>query len=92
MEPLLENSKTEKKGFFDNISERIKSRGTVFWVAVVVLVLVVIGVIIAVVCVVNKKKNKEVETYSASDDVSSEFDYVNSYIYSTIGETEDNLV
>lgn len=87
MEPLVENNQYEEKSIIDRAKEFKNSHPVMFWTFVLVIV-VLIGVIVAVV-VIYGKRDKDKESYTTTNDVSSEFDYVNSYIYSTLGETED---
>ena len=87
MEPLLENGRMkEEKSIIDDINEYRKSHGILFWVILTVLMLLVIAVVAIVIYFIGRNKNKPKENFSSSDSISNEFDYVNSYIYSTLGE------
>ena len=94
MEPLVDNSQTKREKFVDYVKEFKESHKILFWVILVIVIVAFIAIIAVIVYMVNKNKNKPKENYASSDDISSEFDYVNSYIYSTLGEDikEDNLV
>ena len=94
MEPQLDDSQTMSKSIVDYVKEFKESHKILFWVIIVIAIVAIIAVIVVVVYAINKSKNKPKENYASSDDISSEFDYVNSYIYSTLGEDikEENLV
>ena len=68
----------------------------IFWIIVIslVIVIVVVAIIVTSLTVSKRRKNKsgqgdEKEKYKASDNIDHEFDYVNSYIYSTLGDSNE---
>lgn len=95
MTSILDNNLNDKNdkgnGFMNKIKEFRKNHSVLFWVIIAVVIIALIGIIVTVVYVVNKKKKKETskEGYSASNDINDEFDYVNSVIYSTLGDISE---
>lgn len=86
-----ENSKNKSnKGFANKLKEFKKNHTVLFWLIIAAIVILLIGIIVVVVVIVttNKKKKDEEskEGYSASNSISNEFDYVNSVIYSALGD------
>ena len=77
-------------GFMGKIKEFKKNHSVLFYTIIIFVVVALIGIIVAIVYVVNKKKKKESkEGYSASNQINDEFDYVNSVIYSTLGDVSE---
>lgn len=84
------NEKSKNKGFGNKLKEFKKNHTVLFWLIIAAIVILLIGIIVVVVVIVttNKKKKDEEskEGYSASNNISNEFDYVNSVIYSALGD------
>ena len=77
-------------GFMGKIKEFKKNHSVLFYMVIIFVVVALIGIIVAIVYVVNKKKKEESkEGYSASNEINDEFDYVNSVIYSTLGDVSE---
>lgn len=77
-------------GFVSKIKEFKKNHTVLFYMIIVFVVAILIATIVVIVYVVNKKKKeKSKEKYSASNDINDEFDYVNSVIYSTLGDVSE---
>ena len=86
----LNDTHVESNGLMSKIKEFKKNHFVLFWVIIITIIIALIGIIVAVVYIVNKKKKKESkEGYSASNDINDEFDYVNSVIYSTLGDVSE---
>lgn len=87
---LLNDTHNESNGLMDKIKEFKKNHSVLFWLIIAAVVITLIGIIVAIVYAVNKKKKEESkEGYSASNDINDEFDYVNSVIYSTLGDVSE---
>lgn len=91
MEPLIEDREI---GIVEKVKEKVNkfknSHKILFYVIVVFITVVIVAAIVVIYKLLNKKpKEDKKENYTSADDISSEFDYVNSYIYSTLGESED---
>lgn len=84
-----QNENSNEKGLWNYIDEYKNEHPILFWVIIISCVVILIGVILAIIFTVkkNKKKGGETnETFTASNDINDEFDYVNSVIYSTLGD------
>lgn len=67
-----------------------KKHPVIFCSIVVILVLMtIVGVIAIIIYFVKKTKTKTTEGFVASNNINNEFDYVNSYIQSTLGDMTD---
>ena len=80
------------EGIIGEIKKFRQNHSVLFWLIIVVIVILLISVV--VVLLVNRRKRKDKseekkEEFTASDSLSNEFDYVNSYIYSTLGESDE---
>ena len=87
-------SNVESKGWMGKVKDEVndfrKNHPVIFWGGLSLLIVVVIVIIIVIIYRVNKKKDEESkEGYSASNDINDEFDYVNSVIYSTLGDVSE---
>ena len=80
-------------GFMNKIKKFKKNHSILFYVIISFIIVVLIGIIVVVVyTIVNKKKKKNEDSkegYSASNNINDEFDYVNSVIYSTLGDISE---
>lgn len=88
-----DNTDSNDKSVFERAIDKIK-----YWLTdkrvIIVIVLISISIVALIAIIVyivikrkrsNKTNNKK-EEFSASNDISNEFDYVNSVIYSTLGD------
>ena len=107
MTSLLDNNElindydenNESKSSF-SIKSFKRNHPYIFWILVIslIIVIIVVAIIVTSLTVSKRRKNKsgginEKEKYKASDNIGHEFDYVNSYIYSTLGDsTETNEI
>ena len=85
------NTDSNDKSVFERAIDKIKYWFTNIKVIYVFIVIVIAALIAILVYFVIKRKrsnklNNKKEEFSASNDISNEFDYVNSVIYSTLGD------
>ena len=89
----IDDTHAEDNGLMGKIKEFKKNHSILFWVIIVSVVIALIGIIVVVVYIVNKKKREKEEEnkegFAASNDINDEFDYVNSVIYSTLGDVSE---
>lgn len=86
----LNDTHDESNGLMNKIKEFKQDHPVLFWVIIaMVIVVVLIGIIVTVYSVNKKKKKESKEEFSASNDINDEFDYVNSVIYSTLGDVSE---
>lgn len=91
MEPNTEDKLNETTGLVDKIKKFKNDHKILFWCIVATLIILIVAVVVVIIIYSNKNKTEEKENYSSSNDISSEFDYVNSYIYSTLGEDKESV-
>lgn len=92
MSSTLNNNLNVKNddGFVGKIKDFKKNHTVLFYMIIIFVIVALIGIIIVIVYAVNKKKKEESkEGYSASNEINDEFDYVNSVIYSTLGDASE---
>lgn len=83
------NTDSNDKSVFERAIDKIKYWFTDMRVIAAISIFVVLIVIIIYFIIKRKRSNKlnnKKEEFSASNDISNEFDYVNSVIYSTLGD------
>ena len=92
MSAILDNTVPDKdEGIIDKIKDFKKKHAIGFWVIVGVIVAVIAIIISTIIGVIISRKNKSggssEEKFMASNNINNEFDYVNSYISSTLGDS-----
>ena len=85
-----DNTDSNDKSVFGRTIDKIKCWLTDIRVLSVIAIVIVSLIAIIVYLVIKRKRSNKVnnkkEEFSASNDISNEFDYVNSIIYSTLGD------